>query len=77
MWQAIFGTLDKSLGLALNFAEDRPNLDQRELNKLYELRKELISRKNLPKAQWDFEVMANMIGEIDSEMDRVREVAGV
>ncbi len=77
MYEAIFGVIDKALGLALNFAEDRPNLVQRELNKLHKLKKNLASMRNLPKAQWDFEVIMNTLDELNAEMDRLNEVYNV
>lgn len=71
---AIFGIVDKSLGLIQEMADRLPNLEQGELNKLYEIKGELETQKNLPVEEQLFDRIANLQDVYQDELDRVREV---
>lgn len=71
---AIFGMIDKSLGLIQELVSRMPNFEQKELNKLYEIKGELETQKNLPVEEQLFDRIANLQDVYQDELDRVREV---
>jgi len=72
---AIFGVLDKALGLIGGMVNDRPKLKQREINGLFKLQESLRLEIQKPKHERDLVIVANLMDKLEAEIDRLRETS--